>query len=104
MDGHIYREYTICMEYEFDPAKDAANLAKHGISLREVERFDWDTAFIWPDDRFGYDEERMRGWGFIGADVFHIVFVEREGIQRIISLRPAGKQEVRHYVRYLEGR
>jgi len=92
------------MELEFDPDKDVANIAKHGISLEAAQRFDWDSAFIWPDDRFEYDEWRMTGWGFIGAEVFRIVFVEREGSYRIISLRPAEKQEIRRYVHYLEGR
>jgi len=92
------------MEIEFDPDKDAANVAKHGISLAQAQHFDWDTAFIWPDDRFAYDELRMTGWGFIGADVVRIAFVEREGVYRIISLRPAEKQEIRRYVHYLEGR
>jgi len=59
---------------------------------------------IWVDDRFDYGEMRMAGWGFIGADVFHITFVEHEGITRIISLRPAEKHEIKRYVHYLEGR
>jgi len=92
------------MVIEFDPDKDAVNIAKHGISLGEAQRFGWDTAFIWPDDRFEYDELRMTGWGFIGMYVFRIAFVEREGSYRIISLRPAEKQEIRRYVHYLEGR
>jgi len=92
------------MQIDFDPAKDAANLAKHGISLAEAERLDWDTAVIWPDNRFDYDEERMAGWGLIETDLFRVAFVERDGMTRIISLRPAEKWEFKRYVHYLEGR
>jgi len=92
------------MLIEFDPDKDAINRQKHGISLIEAERFDWDTAIIWPDERFDYDEWRMVGWGLIGATVFRIAFVEREGVTRVFSLRPAEKQEIKRYVRYLAGR
>ena len=35
------------MEIEFDPAKDAANLAKHGVSLALAERLDWNAALVW---------------------------------------------------------
>jgi len=92
------------MEYEYDPAKDAINRRKHGISLAAAERLDWDTAFTEMDDRFEYGEWRMTALGLIGADVFHVAFVEREDITRIISLRPAEKHEIKRYVRHLEGR
>ena len=39
------------MNTTFDPAKDAVNLAKHGISLAEAARLDWDNALVSPDDR-----------------------------------------------------
>jgi uncharacterized protein len=42
------------MQIEFDPAKDAANLAKHGASLSLAGELDWDAALVWVDDRFGY--------------------------------------------------
>ena len=40
------------MEIEFDPAKDRANAAKHGLSLLAAEGFDWNTALEREDDRF----------------------------------------------------
>jgi len=30
------------MQIEFDPAKDEGNQAKHGVSLAEASRLDWD--------------------------------------------------------------
>jgi len=92
------------MEYDYDPAKDAVNRRKHGISLGEAERLDWDTAFVEIDERFDYGEWRMVGLGFIGADIFHVAYVENEGVTRVISLRPAEKHEIKRYIRHLEGR
>jgi len=51
---------------EFDPDKDRRNRAKHGMSLADAERIEWGTAFVWPDTRFEYGEERMLGLGRIG--------------------------------------
>jgi len=90
------------MRIAFDPSKDRVNRRKHGMSLKEAERLDWETAVIWEDDRFEYGELRMRGWGMIGADLFHVVFVDRDDVRRVISLRSAEKQEFKRYVRYFE--
>ena len=47
------------MRIEFDPAKDAANKTKHGVSLALAGELDWEAALVWVDDRFEYDELRM---------------------------------------------
>jgi len=89
---------------DFDLAKDAVNQRKHGISLAAAAHLDWDTAVIWPDTRFDYGEARMVGWGLIGSDLFYIVFVEQGNTTRVISLRPAKKQEFEQYVRHFAKR
>lgn len=53
------------MRIEFDPAKDAHNEAKHGVSLQAAERFEWDTALERVDDRFDYGEVRFVAIGLI---------------------------------------
>ena len=50
------------MEIEFDPAKDAINLRKHGLSLADVARMDWDSVVVLPDVRFDYQEARFRAY------------------------------------------
>ena len=47
------------MRIECDPKKDAAKLAKHGVSLGVAFELDWTAALVWVDDRFEYDEWRM---------------------------------------------
>ena len=89
------------MNVTFDPAKDAANLAKHGFSLLDAVGFEWDTAVMWPDKRREYDEVRMVALGYIGLRIMTVVFVDRPPEQpterRIISLRKANPREVKRY-------
>lgn len=47
------------MRIEFDPAKDASNQAKHGVSLALAADLNWDAALVWIGDRFEYAELRM---------------------------------------------
>ena len=90
------------MDVTFDPAKDAANLAKHGISLADAVGFEWGAAVVWPDERQDYDEARMVALGYIGLRIMAVVFVDRPPEapteRRIISLRRANSREVKRYV------
>ncbi len=47
------------MKIDFDPEKDASNLAKHGVSLALAAELDWEAALVWVDDRFEYGESRL---------------------------------------------
>lgn len=87
------------MEIEFDPAKDARNIAKHGVSLRAAEDFDWTTAIEREDDRFDYGEMRFVALGMIDDRLHVLAFTEgsHEDAVRAISLRPAQKHEARFY-------
>ena len=86
------------MKITFDPAKDATNAAKHGVSLADATNLDWNTALIWPDGRKDYGEQRMSGLALLGTRVFFVVFTDRGDVRRIISLRKANAREVRRYV------
>jgi uncharacterized DUF497 family protein len=41
---------------DFDPTKDTANQARHGLSLSLARELDWDAALVWIDERFDYGE------------------------------------------------
>ena len=45
------------MNMTFDPAKNAANIAKHGVSLAMASELDWESALLWPDKRRDYGEQ-----------------------------------------------
>jgi len=91
--------HIIFLTIEFDPAKDAINKAKHGVTLRSAVRFEWDTALERADDRFDYGEARFVAIGVIDSRLFVLVFTESldNDTVRIISLRPAEKHEMRFY-------
>ena len=86
------------MQIEFDPTKDSANQAKHGISLALAEELDWDAALVWIDDRFESDEWRMIALAPRTGILYYVAFVDRGEVRRIISLRRANRREVKHYV------
>ena len=86
------------MRVEFDPAKDEANLAKHGVPLALARQLDWDAALVWVDDRFVYEEVRMIALAPATDTLYYVAFVDRGEVRRIISLRRAERREVKHYV------
>ncbi len=89
------------MKIEFDPAKDAANQVKHGVSLSAASDLDWEAALVWVDERFEYGESRMIALAPKTEILYYVVFVERGDVRRVISLRRANRREVKHYVENL---
>jgi len=85
------------MQIEYDPAKDAINRRKHGISLADAVRFEWETADIEEDARFDYEEQRFHATGYLGVRLYFMVFCMRGEKARVISLRKANKREERRY-------
>ena len=86
------------MRIEFDPAKDASNRARDGVSLALARERDWDAALVWVGERFAYDELRLIALAPKTNILYYVAFVERGNRRRIISLRPATRSEVKHYV------
>ena len=86
------------MEFEFDPAKDTANVAKHGISLAEAAEFDFTAAVIVIDDRFDYGEVRFRAFGHVHGQGRCLVFTVIDSTTiRAISYRRARYKEMLRY-------
>jgi uncharacterized DUF497 family protein len=86
------------MRIEFDPIKDVSNQEKHGLSLALAAELDWDQALVWVDDRYEYGEMRMIALAPDTGILYYVAFVDRGEVRRIISLRRAGRREVKHYV------
>lgn len=82
---------------EFDPNKNALNIAKHGISLAAAESFQWETALIAVDDRRDYGEERRVALGLLAGTLHVLVFTPRGAFTRAISLRRANQREIFRY-------
>ena len=86
------------MKVEFDPAKDKANFAKHGVSLALAGELDWEAALVWVDGRYEYDELRMIALAPKTEILYYVAFLELGEVRRVISLRRANRREVKHYV------
>lgn len=88
------------MKFEWGPNKVASNIRKHGVSFDEaVTVFKDPLAFIFDDITHAEQEHREI---IIGASSLRrlilVCFVERlENVIRIISARPATRQEIKDY-------
>lgn len=82
------------MEIEFDPVKDASNIAKHGISLARAA--DLEDAIVVEDHRF--EERRFRIYGWIDGAAYCAAVTLRGTAVRVISLRRARAKEMKRYV------
>jgi uncharacterized protein len=81
------------MQIEFDPDKDAVNIAKHGISLARA--VDLEILAYVDDSRFA--EPRFRLYGLINEVTHCLAGTDRDGKIRVISLRRAHAKEIRRY-------
>jgi len=82
---------------EFDPVKDAANIAKHGVSLGRADQIDLGKALI-EQARSGDDgEARWIAYGHLQDRLHILVFTRRDMDLRAISLRKANRREQRHF-------
>ena len=85
------------MPFEFDPAKSAANQAKHGIDFVAAQA-------LWNDpDRLevparSVDEPRTQVIGRIGSQVWSAFVTTRDERVRIISVRRARDEEEELYL------
>jgi uncharacterized DUF497 family protein len=93
------------MTFEWDDAKNRANLLKHGLDLADAEEMFRGVLIVDPDTREDYGEKRWIGIGSIRGRAVHVVFTEPgpETI-RIISLRKASRRESEQYEKAIQDR
>ncbi|NML73662.1 BrnT family toxin [Rhizobium sp. S-51] len=91
--------------FEWDDAKDASNIAKHGIGFATAIRIFDGPVVTAIDDRFDYGEMRHNSVGMIESLVCIVVtHTDRNGVTRIISARPAKRRERERYAETLRQR
>jgi uncharacterized DUF497 family protein len=81
------------VQIAFNPAKDAINLAKHGVSLALAKHFDWLTGRVHPARTVGGEQWKLIVL-FEGV-VYAVIFSRRDDVYWIISLRHASRNERR---------
>ena len=90
------------MQFEWDEAKNLANIRKHRIDFVDVPPMFDAPMLIEPDQRFDYGEDRWSGIGFLSAGVAVVIWTERqESVIRIISARRANRYERQRLEQYL---
>lgn len=85
------------MDFEWDPAKAASNLAKHGIDFAEAAQVLGD-----PDRRERIDprsrgEPRFQAIGIASGRILFVSYTLRGAVYRIISVRRASRREREAY-------
>ena len=84
------------MEIEFDPAKRALTLKDRGLDFLDAPRLFEGRSLTVVDDRVDYGEVRFISYGFIGNAAIALVWTDRDGVMRIISMRRMHLEEIRH--------
>jgi len=87
------------VKIEFDPAKNAVNMTKHGMPFEAVQFFDWRTAYVEVDTRYPYPEPRFKATGYVGQRLYVLIYCFRGDARRVISLRKANKREEKTYAK-----
>ena len=88
------------LTFEWDPKKEASNVAKHGVSFSEAQTaFTDDFARLIPDPDHSEDEDRfiLLGTSISSRIIVVCHCVRSEDTIRIISARKAQKQERKVY-------
>lgn len=84
------------MNTDWNPAKNEANKATHGLDFAAFQGFDAEPVII-VDDRKDYGETRLRAFGRINGIGHNLVFTMRGETMWIISFRRAHEKEMRRY-------
>ncbi|MFA5121488.1 BrnT family toxin [Zavarzinia sp.] len=85
-------------EFDWNPAKAAANATKHHVSSNgAIAVFLDPKAVVVPTIRVDDGEERFKAIGRIGTKLYALVFTMRGDICWVISARRTNKQEDRTY-------
>jgi uncharacterized DUF497 family protein len=87
------------VRYEWDKAKAALNLRRHGVDFQDaIGALEDPNRLEEADDRFDYEEERDIVIGMSRGGVLFVVAAYRdEATRRIISARKATKHEKDRY-------
>jgi uncharacterized DUF497 family protein len=85
-------------DFEWDDAKAAANLARHGVSFKTARLAFADVFAVEGEDlRENYGERRYVRLGMAAGRLLHVTYAMRDDRIRIISARHAEPRERRRY-------
>ena len=86
------------MRFQYDAAKAAANLAKHGVSFADAEGVLEDPLAVTVEDPDAVGEQRFVTVGLGSAgELLVVAWTERDDECRVISARRPTRKERRQY-------
>jgi uncharacterized DUF497 family protein len=85
------------MAFDWDAAKNAANIAKHGIDFADAIRIFDGPVLERADTRRNYGEARIIAFGAVDDRELAVVYAMRGEHHRIISARRAHSRERKAY-------
>ena len=85
------------MKIEFDPAKNARNIAERDLSFTLAADLDWATSITYEDTRKKYPESRFITLAFLDNRLHVICYALIENGIRVISFRKANEREQKAY-------
>jgi len=86
------------MSFDWDPAKNAENIRKHGVRFEDAQKIFDGLTVSKIDDRGDYGEVREISLGlWDGIVVLMVVHTDRDGTTRLISARKANRRERERY-------
>ncbi len=100
---HAALPYAMMVEIEFDPAKDASNLVKHGVPLVLGLLILEESIGSVIDDRKDYGEIRANAFGLVRDRLYVCTYAIRGSVYRLISVRKASRQEQRIWLHSVRG-
>jgi uncharacterized protein len=83
--------------YEWNEAKNRANLSKHGLSFEDANIVFSGPCVTFEDTRYDYDEKRFVTLGPLAGRVVVIAHTSRDENTRVISMRKANSREQEIY-------
>jgi len=92
----VYFLYHIAMKFAYDPAKSAANNAKHGLDFETAKAL-WDDENLLVFPLRFEDEPRQACIGMLAGRHWTAIMTCRRDHVRIISVRRLRKDEVEAY-------
>lgn len=91
------------MRFEWDEAKNAVNIRKHGIDFADAVDIFNHPMLTALDLRKDYDEDRWLAIGWIKAAICVVLYTEQDtDVIRMISARKATRLEVQRYAKHIQ--
>lgn len=84
------------MEIGFDPLKRAATLQERGLDFLDAPQVFAGRSITVDDIRVDYGERRQVTYGWLDEFAVAVVWIERDGTCRVISMRRMHQWEIEH--------